>query len=312
MPRVVDLFAGAGGESTGIIQALAGERYDLAAVNHWDVAIQTHTRNHPQARHYCADLSHLNPHEVFGPRDTIDLLWASPECTHHSVARGGRPRSEQSRASAFLVLKWLSEFYVRRVYLENVPEFVSWGPLGSNGTPLKSKRGATFNAFVDALRSLGYTVDWQILNAANYGDPTTRRRFFLQAVRGREKIRWPEPTHAQTPGLFGERPWVPARDIIDWSIRGESIFSRKRALAPAGCWGEDAGTALGSVSVDRSAGRTATAWGETNGSGSTTETCSQGFGQRQHDTPPREGGRVWHKDGWLSRHFGGRAASSGR
>jgi DNA (cytosine-5)-methyltransferase 1 len=131
------------------------------------------------------------------------------------------------------VLKWLSEFYVRRVYLENVPEFLSWGPLGSNGKPLKSKRGATFNAFVEALRSLGYTVDWQILTAADYGDPTTRRRFFLQAVRGREKIRWPEPTHARTPGLFGERPWVPAREIIDWSIRGESVFSRKRPLAPA-------------------------------------------------------------------------------
>lgn len=181
MTRVVDLFAGAGGESTGIIQALAGDRYDLAAVNHWDIAIQTHTRNHPQARHYCADLSHLNPHEVFGPRDTIDLLWASPECTHHSVARGGRPRSEQSRASAFLVLKWLSEFYVRRVYIENVPELVSWGPLGSNGKPLKSKRGATFNAFVDALGSLGYRVDWQILTAADYGDPTTRRRMIEKA-----------------------------------------------------------------------------------------------------------------------------------
>lgn len=233
MTRVVDLFAGAGGESTGIVQALGGERCDLAAVDHWDVAIQTHTRNHPQARHYCADLSHLNPHEVFGSRDTIDLLWASPECTHHSVARGGRPRSEQSRASAFLVLKWLSEFYVRRVYLENVPEFISWGPLGSNGAPLKSRRGATFEAFVANLRSLGYTVDWQILTAADYGDPTTRRRFFLQAVRGREKIRWPEPTHARRPEVFGEQPWVPARDIIDWSIRGESIFLRKRPLAPA-------------------------------------------------------------------------------
>src|SRR5690606_7161287 len=95
------------------------------------------------------------------------------------------------------------------------------------------KRGATFDAFVGALKALGYRVDWQVLCAANYGDPTTRRRFFLQAVRGREKIRWPEPTHAEKPGLFGEQSWVPAREVIDWSIPGESILSRKRPLAEA-------------------------------------------------------------------------------
>jgi DNA (cytosine-5)-methyltransferase 1 len=235
MIRIVDLFSGAGGESTGIIRALrnAGERYDLAAINHWDVAIQTHRRNHPQARHFQADIQHLNPHDVVDSRDHLDLLWASPECTHHSVARGGRPRSDQSRASAWLVLKWLSELYVRRVILENVPEFMSWGPLGSDGMPLKSKKGATFHAFVDAMRSLGYQVDWRVLCAADYGDPTTRRRFFLQAVRGRARIQWPEPTHAEEPGLFNRTPWVPARDIIDWSIRGESINKRKRSLAPA-------------------------------------------------------------------------------
>jgi len=229
----VDLFAGAGGESTGIIQALEGQKYDLAAVNHWDIAIETHKHNHPEARHFLTSLERLNPHEVFRPTDRIDLLWASPECTHHSVARGGRPRSEQSRASAFLVLKWLSEFYVRRVILENVPEFVSWGPIGADGQPLKSKKGATFNAFVSSLQSMGYDVDWQILRAADYGDPTTRRRFFLQAVRGRDKVRWPEPTHAETSGLFGEQPWIPASSIIDWSIRGESIINRKRPLAEA-------------------------------------------------------------------------------
>ena len=231
--KVVDLFAGAGGESTGIIQALEGQKYDLAAVNHWDIAIETHKHNHPEARHFLTSLERLNPHEVFRPTDRIDLLWASPECTHHSVARGGRPRSEQSRASAFLVLKWISEFYVRRVFIENVPEFVTWGPIGADGQPLKSKKGATFNAFVSSLQSMGYDVDWQILRSADYGDPTTRRRFFLQAVRGRDKIRWPEPTHAEKPGLFGEQPWVPASSIIDWSIRGESIINRKRPLAEA-------------------------------------------------------------------------------
>ncbi len=233
MIRIVDLFAGAGGESTGIIQALNGAKHDLAAVNHWERAIETHTRNHPNARHFQADIQNLNPHEVVDPRQKLDLLWASPECTHHSIARGGRPRSDQSRASAWLALKWLSEVYVRRFYMENVPEFTTWGPLGSDGRPLQSKKGATFEAYIGALKSLGYRVDWQILKAADYGDPTTRRRFFLQAVRGHEKIRWPEQSHAEVSGLFGLKPWVPARDVIDWSIQGESIFKRKRPLQPA-------------------------------------------------------------------------------
>lgn len=233
--KIADLYCGAGGETTGISQAAAaiGERMDLAAVNHWPIAIETHQRNHPQARHFCHALEGLNPHDVFGPRDRLDLLWASPECTHHSVARGGRPQSDQSRASAWLVLKWLSELYVRRVIVENVPEFRDWGPLGADGKPLRSKRGTAFDAWLSGLRALGYRVDYQILCAADYGDPTTRRRLFVQAVRGRERILWPEHTHAGTESLFGAKPWVPARDIIDWSIRGESIRERKRPLAPA-------------------------------------------------------------------------------
>ena len=235
MIRIADLFCGAGGESTGIVGALGelGHKYDLAAINHWDIAIETHQRNHPTARHFQSDISHLNPHDVFSPRDRIDLLWASPECTHHSNARGGRPRSNQSRASAWLILKWLSELYVRRVIIENVPEFESWGPLGSDGRPLKSRIGSTFQAFVSALQSMGYKVEWQNLCAANYGDPTTRRRFFLQAVRGRSRIEWPDHSHTAEPDLFGSKPWMTARDIIDWSIRAESITARKRPLADA-------------------------------------------------------------------------------
>lgn len=235
MIHVADLFCGAGGESTGIIQALdvVGSKYDLAAINHWDVALQTHEKNHPQARHFHSDINHLNPFDVFSSREKIDLLWASPECTHHSNARGGRPRSNQSRASAWMILKWLSELYVRRVILENVPEFENWGPLGADGMPLKSRKGATFNAFISALRSIGYKVEWQNLTAANYGDPTTRKRFFLQASRGRGKIVWPEHTNSEHPDLLGNKPWITARDIIDWSIKGESISKRKRPLAPA-------------------------------------------------------------------------------
>lgn len=235
MFKVADLFCGAGGETTGIMQAIdsIGGPRDVVAVNHWDVAIETHRRNHPGSRAFCMSLEQLDPLSVFDAWEKVDLLWASPECTHHSCARGGRPCSDQSRASAWLILKWLSELYVRRVILENVPEFVNWGPLGANGKPLPSGRGAMFKAFIDALKALGYRVDWRLLCAADYGDPTTRTRFFLQAVRGHGSIAWPEPTHAESPGLFDRKPWVAARDIIDWSLQGTSIWNRKTPLAPA-------------------------------------------------------------------------------
>jgi DNA (cytosine-5)-methyltransferase 1 len=165
----------------------------------------------------------------------LDLLWASPECTHHSIARGGRPRSDQSRASAWLILKWLSELYVERVIIENVPEFLSWGPLDKEGRPIQKQKGKTFMAFIASLKSLGYQVDWKILTAADYGDPTTRRRLFVQAVKGRKRIMWPQITHMDGDGnnLMGYQPWIPARDIIDWSIPGTSIFDRKKPLADA-------------------------------------------------------------------------------
>jgi len=231
----VDLFCGAGGESTGISQAMneLNYNYDLAAVNHWDMAIETHKKNHPSARHYCANVEHLNPHDIFSSNSIIDGLWASPECTHHSRARGGKPMSNQSRASAWLILKWLSEFYVKRVFIENVPEFVDWGPLGTSGRPLKSKKGSSFNSFISALQGLGYKVEYNVLCAANYGDPTIRRRLFIQAVRGHGKITWPEHTHSEFPDLFSKKPWVTAKDIIDFDIHGKSIFGRKRPLADA-------------------------------------------------------------------------------
>jgi DNA (cytosine-5)-methyltransferase 1 len=233
---VVDMFCGAGGESTGIMQAAQemGMKISLMAINHWEIAVETHAANHPSANHLCESVERIDPTKVIkGCR--LDLLWASPECTHHSVARGGRPRSDQSRSSAWLILKWLSELYVKRVIIENVPEFLSWGPLDSAGRPIQNQKGTIFNAFISSLKSLGYTVDWKILCAADYGDPTTRRRLFIQAVRGRKRIMWPQITHMDGDGnnLMGYQPWRPARDIIDWSIPGTSIFDRKKPLADA-------------------------------------------------------------------------------
>lgn len=233
--KVADLFCGAGGSSTGVSQACeaAGRRIELVAVNHWDRAVETHAANHPDAGHHCEDLTTMDPRKAV-PGDKLDLLVASPECTHHSVARGGMPCSDQSRASAWCVLRWVNSLMVDRVLIENVPEFVSWGPLGSNGKPLKSKRGETFEAFVNALKASGYRVDWRLLNAADYGAATSRRRLFLQAVRGRREIVWPDATHSPTgeAGLFGSRKrWRAAREIIDWTLAGSSIFGRKRPLS---------------------------------------------------------------------------------
>jgi DNA (cytosine-5)-methyltransferase 1 len=120
------------------------------------------------------------------------------------------------------------------VIIENVPEFMSWGPLDDSGKPIQNLKGKTFRAFISSLRSLGYTVDWKILCAADYGDPTTRRRLFIQAVKGRKRILWPQITHMDGPeNLMGYQPWRPARNIIDWSIPGTSIFDRKKPLADA-------------------------------------------------------------------------------
>lgn len=233
--QAADLFCGAGGTSTGLLQAAhnAGREVHLLAINHWRVAVETHRRNHPLARHLATGLEAVTPADVV-PDGRLDLLWASPSCTHHSVARSGKPRSNQLRAQPHLILDWLDQLYVRRLIIENVPEFTSWGPLGANGMPLTSKRGVLFDDYLRSLAARGYKADWRIICCADYGDPTTRRRFFLQAVRGRERIRWPEPTHSENPeGLFGPKNrWVPAREIIDLSIPSQSLFRRKKPLSP--------------------------------------------------------------------------------
>jgi DNA (cytosine-5)-methyltransferase 1 len=229
--HAADLFCGAGGTSTGLVQAAHEVGYDevkLVAVNHWDVAIATHTANHPGAKHLCETLDNVNPRTAV-PSGYLDILVASPECIHHSNARGGTPMNDQSRASAWHICRWAEALYIKTILVENVPEFESWGPLGSNGRPLESKKGALFQNFLDALRSLGYTVDYKLLNAANYGDATSRTRLFVMAKRGRCKIEWPTPTHTADGAttLFGPtQKWRAAREIIDWSLEGHTRVSR--------------------------------------------------------------------------------------
>jgi DNA (cytosine-5)-methyltransferase 1 len=231
-----DLFCGAGGTSTGMVLAAnkRGIVLDLVAVNHWQRAVDTHSRNHPWARHVCANLGSVeaDPSKLV-PGGRLDLLVASPECTHHSNARGGKPCSDQSRASAWHVLHWMERLRVEELLLENVKEFETWGPLNKNGRPNTRLKGSTFQSFVSALRGMGYQVDWRVMNAADYGEATTRKRLFLRASR--KKIVWPAATHMQYPSadLSGLRKrWRPARDVIDWDLKGENIATRKRPLQP--------------------------------------------------------------------------------
>lgn len=235
---VADLLCGAGGSSTGCKHALdaLGLEMELVCVNHWPTAIETHRRNHPEARHYVQDIATVRPH-LLVPEGYLDLLMASPTCTHHSVARGGKPTSDQQRSDPWHIITWLTELRVKRIIIENVWEFTGWGPVDPNtGKPIKARKGEYFNAWIETLRRLGFEPAWRKLNAADYGDATTRQRFILMARSDGRRIFWPSPTHqrreAASGDLFAEKPWRPAREIIDWSIKGKSIFTRPKPLAP--------------------------------------------------------------------------------
>lgn len=223
--HIADLFCGAGGTSSGAVEAISALGFSprLTAVNHWPVAIDTHTFNHPDARHLCTAIDEVNPRLLYKRRE-LDLLWASPECTHHSNARGGAPVNEQSRATAFCVPRWMDAIEPEVVLVENVPEFKKWGP---------KKNGQAFEAWLQMCQNAGpgYRAEYRVLCAADYGDPTTRERLFVQFARGRRRIVWPDATHAEAV-TEGRRPWVPAREIIDWSIPGQSIYERERPLSP--------------------------------------------------------------------------------
>jgi DNA (cytosine-5)-methyltransferase 1 len=168
------------------------------------------------------------------PNGRLDLLWASPECTHHSRANGGGPLSDQKRSGANWVLDWLEQLDVRCLILENVEEWLSWGDLDEKGRPVERKRGRFFLEWWNRLERLGYRAEYKVLNAADFGDATTRRRLFVQARKDGRPIVWPSPTHSKTGSadLFGGlRKWRAAREIIDWSDLGPSLFDRAKPLA---------------------------------------------------------------------------------
>jgi len=235
---VADLLCGAGGSSTGCARALRelGLEMELVCVNHWPTAIETHQLNHPEARHYVQDIATVRPH-LLVPEGYLDLLMASPTCTHHSIARGGKPTSDQQRSDPWHIITWLTELRVKRIIIENVWEFVGWGPVDvRTGKPVKSRKGEYFMAWIDTIRRLGFEPEWRKLNAADYGDATTRQRFILKARSDKKLLGWAPRTHTKRNDgnvlLFTDmKPWKAARDIIDWSIKGRSIYTRPKPLA---------------------------------------------------------------------------------
>jgi len=223
---VVDNFAGGGGASLGIEQAL-GRPCDIA-INHDPVAIAMHRANHPETKHFVEDIHAVDPREACGGRP-VGLAWFSPDCKHFSRAKGGKPVNKKIRGLAWVVVRWAKRVRPRLIILENVQEFEGWGPLRKDGLPDRRRVGATFREWLGKLRGCGYTVEFRTLVAADYGTPTTRRRLFLIARRDDATPVWPEPTH----GSGCPEAWRPASEIIDWALPCPSIFERRRPLADA-------------------------------------------------------------------------------
>lgn len=262
---VVDLFAGGGGASTGIARAY---REPDVAVNHNPIALAVHRANHPQTAHYVADVFEVDPVHATGGQP-VGILWASPDCRHHSKAKGGAPRDRKVRGLAWVVVRWAHATRPRLMFLENVEEFCDWGPVDEEGQPIKAERGRTFKSFIAALstglpadhpdmpeilesigefvpvealvRGLGYNVEWRERIAANANAPTIRKRLYLVARSDGKPIVWPAPTRHKVP-TAKQQPWRTAAECIDWSNLGRTIFRDKpmavntmRRVAK-GCW----------------------------------------------------------------------------
>lgn len=228
--KILDSFAGGGGASTGI--ELATGRVVTWAINHDPDAIRQHKANHPYTEHFQASVWDLDPMEITKGQP-VGLAWFSPDCKHFSKAKGAALRDRKIRGLAWIVLRWAGTVRPRVIMLENVEEFQTWGPV-RKGKPVKKKTGQTFHKFISQLEDLGYQVEYRELVAADYGAPTTRKRFVLVARCDGKPIVWPEPTHAPRDSeavKSGKRkPWRSAAEIIDWTIPGYSIFAYKAEI----------------------------------------------------------------------------------
>lgn len=229
---IIDGFAGGGGASEGVEWAL-GESPDIA-INHDEDAISMHAVNHPLTKHYREDIWAVDPRKATRGRP-VGLAWWSPDCTHFSIARGGKPAEKRIRSLAWVILRWVATVHPRVNFLENVKEFLDWGPLLPDGRPDPARKGETFRSFVRQLEQHGYKVEWRVLQACDYGAPTKRERLYMCFRNDGEPIIWPEPTHGDPNSdevKCGKlKPWRTAAEIIDWSIPVPSIFGRKKELA---------------------------------------------------------------------------------
>lgn len=222
---IVDNFAGGGGASTGI--ELATGRRVAIAINHDPDAIRMHRTNHPYTEHLQASVWDVDPVAVCRGR-SVGLSWLSPDCKHFSKAKGAALVDRKIRGLAWIMLRWAAKMRPRVIILENVEEFQTWGPV-RRGKPVKKLAGTTFRKFISQLEALGYTVEFRELVAADYGAPTSRKRFYMIARCDGKPIVWPNPTHSKT-GADGLPKWRSAAEIIDWSLPCPSVFASKAEI----------------------------------------------------------------------------------
>ncbi len=222
---IVDNFAGGGGASTGI--EIATGRVVAAAINHDPAAILMHKTNHPYTEHFQASVWDIDPVAVCRGR-RVGLAWFSPDCKHFSKAKGAALVDRKIRGLAWITLRWAAKVRPRVIILENVEEFQTWGPV-RKGKPVKKLAGTTFRKFIRQLEELGYTVEYRELIAADYGAPTSRKRFYMVARCDGKPIVWPKPTHSKT-GADGLPRWRSAAEIIDWSLPCPSVFATKAEI----------------------------------------------------------------------------------
>lgn len=245
----IDLFCGAGGTSTGVENAtLGGQRCAkvVACVNHDPNAILSHQANHPDTLHFIEDIrtldltaliAHLNRMRAKHPTALV-MLWASLECTNFSKAKGGQPRDADSRTLAAHLFRYIETLRPDYIQIENVEEFMSWGDMDENGHPISKDKGKSYVRWVNNVCKYGYYFDWHILNAADYGAYTSRKRFFGQFALHGLPIAFPKATHAKCPAKYEHslfpadnmQPWKPVREVLDLNNEGESIFGRKKPL----------------------------------------------------------------------------------
>lgn len=240
----IDLFCGAGGTSTGVEKAkLDGRKCAkvIACVNHDPNAIASHAANHPHTLHFTEDIRTLDllplVNHVAKMRDKYPtakiVLWASLECTNFSRAKGGLPRDADSRTLAEHLFRYIEALQPDFIQIENVEEFMCWGDLDENGKPVSKEQGRCYVRWLKKVRSYGYDFDYRILNAADFGAYTSRRRYFGQFAKRGMPIAFPEPTYSKQGGkdLFSSfRQWRPVREVLDLDDEGESIFGRKKPL----------------------------------------------------------------------------------